>query len=153
MFTKKDHATDEPTSCELTGRQPLMSTTHHTSPEMVVTHVLEKANKKRDIENNGLVSSQKPSKVKDGRKKKIKEDPPKVKDGRKKKIKDLLVSPDCGAKSIIISKIPSEPAEALPMEDKSRRHELTRMQTFSSTDDCTLLEMVREFTQNIHLNV
>ena len=136
MFTEKDHknpATDEPTSCESTRLQPLMSTTHHNSPEMVVTHALEQANKKRDLENNVLVSAQKPPKVKDGRKKKIK--------------KDLLVSPDCGAKSIIISKIPSEPAEALAIEDKCRRHELTRMQTFSSTNDCTFPEMVREFTQ------
>ena len=50
MFTEKDHeyhVVDEPTSYELIGRQPLMSTTHHTSPEMVVTHALEQPNKKR----------------------------------------------------------------------------------------------------------
>jgi hypothetical protein len=93
-----------------------------------VTPVTELANKKRDLENNGLVSAQKSSKFKDRRNKKIKA--------------DLLVSPEYSAKSIIISKSPKELTEVLATEDKSARHELIGMQTLSSTDDCSLPEMV-----------
>jgi len=84
-----------------------------------VTPVTELANKKRDLENNGLVSAQKSSKFRDRRNKKIKA--------------DLLESPEHSAK---------EPTEVLVTEDKSARHELIGMQTLSSTDDCSLPEMV-----------
>jgi hypothetical protein len=143
----KEIIEDEPARDELTGLQALMSTDYCTFPEMTgiqpsrmrlmpalsvphssfVTPVTELANKKRDLENNGLVSAQKSSKFKDRRNKKIKP--------------DLLVSPEYSAKSIIISKSPKELTEVLATEDKSARHELIGMQTLSSTDDCSLPEM------------
>ena len=93
-----------------------------------VTPAVEQSNKKRDLENNGLVNAQKPSKFKDGQKMKMKA--------------DILVYPEYSANSITISKRTKRPAEALAIEDKYGRHELNGMQTFSSTDDHTLSEMV-----------
>ena len=67
------------------------------------TPILEPANKKGSLKNSGLVGAQKPSNVKYGRNKKIKEAP--------------LASLECGAKNISISKRPQKPTEALPIED------------------------------------
>jgi len=80
--------------------------------------IVEPTNKKRCLKNNGQVSAQKPSKVKDGRNKKVKVAP--------------FVSQECDAEILSISRKLKEPTE----EDGPARHELTGLQLFSSTDDC-----------------
>jgi hypothetical protein len=82
------------------------------------TPVLEPTNKKGSLKNNGLVGAQKPSNVKSGRNKKIKEAP--------------LASLECGAENISISKRPQKPTEALPIEDMPASYKLFGQQLFSS---------------------
>ena len=82
------------------------------------TPVLELANKKGSLKNNGLVSAQNPSNVKFGRNKKIKEAP--------------LASLECGAENISISKRPQKPIEALPIEYMPASYKLFGQQLFSS---------------------
>jgi hypothetical protein len=82
------------------------------------TPVLEPANKKGSLKNNGLVGAQKPSNVKSGRNKKIKEAP--------------LASLECGAENLSISKRPQKPTEALPIEDRPASYKLFGKQLFSS---------------------
>lgn len=101
-----------------------------------VTSVNELAKKKGDLEKNGFVRAQKPSKVKNGQNRKIKA--------------DLLTFPEYSAKSITISRGPNRPIEAPAIGDKSAIHELTAMQMLSSTSDCSLPEMVR-FRENIFI--
>jgi hypothetical protein len=82
------------------------------------TPVLEPTNKKGSLKNSGLVGAQKPSNVKSGRNKKIKEAP--------------LASLKCGAKNLSISKRPQKPTEALPTEDKPASYKLFWKNLFSS---------------------
>ena len=82
------------------------------------TPVLEPVNKNGSLKNNGLVGAYKPSNVKFGRNKKIKEAP--------------LASLECGVENISISKRPQKPTEALPIEDKPRSYKLFWQQLFSS---------------------
>ena len=98
----------------------------------LVTPTVEAANKKRRFENSGLMVTQKPPEVKDGRNRKIRADP--------------LVSPEFVARNISFFRRPNEPPEALAIEDEPARYELTRMQPLLSTDNCTLPEMVRHHT-------
>ena len=82
------------------------------------TPIIEPANKKGSLKNNGLVSAQNPSNVKSSRNKKIKEAP--------------LASLECGVENISISKIPQKPTEALPIEDMPASYKLFGQQLFSS---------------------
>ena len=82
------------------------------------TPVLEPANKKGSLKNNGLVGAQKPSNVKSGRNKKIKEAP--------------LASLECGAENISISKRPQKPTKALSIEDRIASYKLFGKHLFSS---------------------
>jgi hypothetical protein len=82
------------------------------------TPVLEPANKKGSLKNNGLVGDHKPSNVKSSQNKKIKEAP--------------LASLECGARNLSISKRPPKPTEALPIEDRPTSYKLFGQQLFSS---------------------
>jgi hypothetical protein len=82
------------------------------------TPILEPANKKGSLKNNGLVDAQNPSNVKSGRNKKIKEAP--------------LASLECGAENISISKRPQKPIEEIPIEDRPASYKLFGKQLFSS---------------------
>jgi len=98
------------------------------------TPIIEPANKKGPLKNNGLVGAQKPFNVKDGRNKKIKEAP--------------LVSLECGAENPSISKRRQKPTEALPNEDRSAGVKLFGQRLFSSSEACTSPEIVR-----LHANI
>jgi hypothetical protein len=74
------------------------------------TPVLELANKKGSLKNNGLVGAQKSSNVKSGQNKKIKEAP--------------LASLEYGAENLSISKRPQKPIEAMPIEDRRASYKL-----------------------------
>jgi hypothetical protein len=83
---------------------------------LLVTPIVKPTIKKR--KNNELVSVQKPSNVKSGRNKKIKEAP--------------LASLECGVENLSISKTPQKPIEALAIEDRPASYKLFGKQLFSS---------------------